>query len=133
MIINFLQTRHPPILPVLHQREHKKRPEVNGLDVSFDDDLDKLRGFGKTNHESLGALLFAFFKKFGYEIDYEKNAISVRSGKLIPKAEKGWHQLQNNRLAVEEPFNTSRNLSNSADDTSVRGIHLEFRRALKEL
>ena len=37
--------------------------------------------------------------------------------------------MQNNRLCVEEPFNTDRNLGNTADDTSFRGIHLELRRA----
>ena len=37
--------------------------------------------------------------------------------------------MQNNRLCVEEPFNTERNLGNTADDTSFRGIHLELRRA----
>src|SRR5437588_11766612 len=28
MILNFLQTRDPPILPALHQRPHKKRPPI---------------------------------------------------------------------------------------------------------
>jgi hypothetical protein len=37
--------------------------------------------------------------------------------------------LQNNRLCVEEPFNLTRNLGNTADDTSFRGLHLELRRA----
>lgn len=39
--------------------------------------------------------------------------------------------MQNNRLCVEEPFNTERNLGNTADDTSFRGIHLELRRAFE--
>ncbi len=30
---------------------------------------------------------------------------------------------------IEEPFNTSRNLGNTADDHSFRGLHLEMRRA----
>ncbi|KAF3940540.1 hypothetical protein ABW19_dt0207809 [Dactylella cylindrospora] len=133
MIINFLQTRNPPILPSLHQREHKKLPPQNGVDVSFDDDIEKLRGFGKANTESLGALLFGFFKRYGYEIDFEKNVVSVRMGKLISKAEKKWDALLGNRLCVEEPFSISRNLSNGADDNAVRGIHEEFRRAFKLL
>lgn len=49
----------------------------------------------------------------------------------MSKEAKGWHLLQNNRLCVEEPFNTSRNLGNTADDTSFRGVHLELRRAFK--
>lgn len=55
--------------------------------------------------------------------------MSVRLGRLVKKSEKAWHLLQDNRLCVEEPFNVSRNLANTADDTSMRGIHLELRRA----
>lgn len=128
MILNFLQTRDPPILPALHQRPHKKRPPISGVDVSFDDDIDSLKGFGLSNTETLGELLFAFFKKYGYELDYEKHVISVRHGKLLSKEEKSWQYLQNNRLCVEEPFNTNRNLGNTADDSSVRGLHSELRK-----
>lgn len=133
MILNFLQTRDPPILPALHQRPHKKRPPISGVDISFDDDIDSLRGFGCNNEETLGGLLFAFFKKYGHELDYERKVISVRQGKLLSKEEKKWQYLQNNRLCVEEPFNTSRNLGNTADDSSVRGLHMEFRRVHKIL
>ncbi|KAI5791848.1 hypothetical protein EDC01DRAFT_616114 [Geopyxis carbonaria] len=129
MILNFLQTREPPILPSLHTRSHKKKPPNLGVDVSFDDDIESLRGFGKDNKETLGGLLFAFFKKYGHELDYEKKVISVRLGKLLSKEDKNWQFLQNNRLCVEEPFNVGRNLGNTADDSSMRGIHLEFRRA----
>lgn len=56
-------------------------------------------------------------------------ALSVRLGKLIPKTEKKWHVAMNNMLCVEEPFNRERNLGNTADDFSFRGLHLELRRA----
>lgn len=100
-----------------------------GVDVAFDRDLAKYEGFGKANTSSLGDLLFQFFKYYGHELDFEANVLSVRRGALVPKIEKNWHLLQDNRLCVEEPFNTSRNLGNTADDTSMRGIHLELRRA----
>jgi DNA polymerase sigma len=129
MIINFLQTRDPPVLPSLHQRPHKKRPTIDGIDVSFDDDLSKLKGFGNPNKETIGELLFHFFRRYGHCIDFDAVVVSVREGKLIPKEQKGWHLKQNNRLCVEEPFNTKRNLSNTADDSSVRGLHMEIRRA----
>lgn len=133
LIINFLQTRYPPILPSLQARPHKKRVTSDGLVCSFDDDLKSLVGYGRTNTQSLGELFFEFFRYYGHEVDFEKNVISVREGKLISKEAKGWHLLQNNRLCVEEPFNTSRNLGNTADDTSFRGVHLELRRAFKLL
>ncbi|KAL8716436.1 MAG: hypothetical protein Q9220_000343 [cf. Caloplaca sp. 1 TL-2023] len=129
MILNFLQTRNPPVLPCLHKRPHQRLYGVDGKLSAFADDLDSLRGFGQNNRETLGELLFHFFRRYAYEIDYEKNVVSVREGLLISKEGKKWHLMQNNRLCVEEPFNTERNLGNTADDISFRGLHLEIRRA----
>ena len=102
-----------------------------GLNVAFDKSTDKFQDYGSRNTDSLGVLLFQFFRYYGHEIDFETSVMSVRAGRVITKLEKNWHFLQDNRLCVEEPFNTSRNLGNTADDTSVRGIHLELRRAFK--
>ena len=41
--------------------------------------------------------------------------------------------MQNNSLCVEEPFNTNRNLGNTADEATVKGLQLEFRRAVHYL
>ncbi|KAJ5637183.1 PAP/25A-associated [Penicillium lividum] len=131
LIINFLQTRDPPILPSLQARPHKKRVTPDGLVCSFDDDMKALSGFGRNNKQSVGELFFEFFRYYGHMINYEENVISVREGTLISKDGKGWHLLMNNRLCVEEPFSTTRNLGNTADDTSFRGLHLELRRAFK--
>ena len=129
LILNFLQTRNPPILPSLHKKPHLRKLGPDGQPASFDDDLERLRGFGHANNETLGELLFHFFRRYAYDLDFERNVISVREGKLISKEGKKWHLMQNNRLCVEEPFNTERNLGNTADDTSFRGIHLELRLA----
>ncbi|KAI4168462.1 MAG: hypothetical protein LQ348_007485 [Seirophora lacunosa] len=129
MILNFLQTRNPPVLPCLHKRPHQRLPCPDGKLSAFADDLSSLRGFGQKNKETLGELLFHFFRRYAYEIDYEKNVLSVREGQLISKEAKKWHLMQNNRLCVEEPFNTERNLGNTADDISFRGLHIEIRRA----
>ena len=131
MIINFLQTRSPPILPSLQQQPNLKQKIMNGIDVTFDKDVNLYSGYGARNKDSLGQLLFQFFRYYGHELDFEKKVISVRQGRVTSKVEKGWSFLQDNRLCVEEPFNTSRNLGNTADDTSMRGIHLELRRAFK--
>jgi hypothetical protein len=131
LIISFLQTRNPPILPSLQARPHEKRLTSDGLVCSFDDDIATLSQFGRKNKQSVGELLFQFFRYYGHELDYETNVISVREGTLINKVAKNWHLLMNNRLCVEEPFNTMRNLGNTADDTSFRGLHLEMRRAFK--
>ncbi|KAF6834258.1 poly(A) RNA polymerase Cid11 [Colletotrichum plurivorum] len=129
LIIGFLQLRDPPILPSLHQRQHQRLPRNGGPESAFADDLDKLRGFGDKNKTSLGELLFQFFKFYAHDFDYEKYAISIRLGRKLSKQEKGWHIGLNNHLCVEEPFNTIRNLGNTADEYSFRGLHLELRRA----
>jgi hypothetical protein len=129
MIINFLQSREPPILPALHQRPHLKLPAKDGSESSFADDIDALKGFGNKNEATLGELLFQFFRFYAHEFDYEKLVVSVRNGKQISKQEKGWSLATNNMLCVEEPFNVNRNLGNTADDFSFRGLHMELRRA----
>jgi len=129
MILNFLQTRNPPILPILHTKPHMQKPGADGKTSGFNDDLNSLRGYGCNNTETLGDLLFQFFRRYAHDLDYEKNVVSVREGRLISKEAKKWHFMQNNRLCVEESFNTERNLGNTADDISFRGIHLELRRA----
>ncbi|KAI1824369.1 hypothetical protein F4861DRAFT_531014 [Xylaria intraflava] len=133
MIIAFLQLRQPPVLPVLHQRPHQKLPRQDGEIAAFADDIDKLRGFGDKNQASLGELLFEFFRFFAHEFDYSTSALSVRLGRLITKREKKWDLALNNQLCVEEPFNTNRNLGNTADDTAFRGIHIELRRAFDSI
>lgn len=129
MIIVFLQLRDPPVVPALHQRQHQKLPTKDGHKTEFADDINKLRGYGDKNKSSLGELLFQFFRFYAHEFDYDKWVLSVRLGKMISKTEKKWHLAMNNMLCVEEPFNTARNLGNTADDTSFRGLHIELRRA----
>ncbi|KIW10266.1 hypothetical protein PV08_11228 [Exophiala spinifera] len=129
LTLNFLQTRDPPILPTLQQQPKLEPKYLAGVNVSFDRNTETYKDFGARNKSSLGELLFHFFRYYGHELDFEQNVVSVRLGRLLSKVEKQWHLLQDNRLCVEEPFNVSRNLANTADDTSMRGIHLELRRA----
>lgn len=129
MIINFLQQREPPILPVLHTIESEGKDEAY-----FYDDIEKLKGFGSANKESLGGLLFAFFRRFAVEFDYDDQVVSVRQGRYLKKVEKGWDTGRNKMsLCVEEPFNVTRNLGNSADIASVKGLRCEFQRFLELL
>ncbi|KAH6885272.1 hypothetical protein B0T10DRAFT_92083 [Thelonectria olida] len=128
LIIAFLQLRSPPILPSLHQSPHKLT-KPDGTPSAFADDIKKLEKFGSKNKSSVAELLFQFFRFYAHEFDYDKHVLSVRAGKLLSKNEKNWHYALNNGLCVEEPFNTSRNLGNTADEYSFRGLHLELRRA----
>lgn len=126
MIINFLQQREPPILPTLDKTNYETTDGYH-----FCDDIKKWRGFGSKNKEKLGGLLYAFFRRFSIEFDYAHQVVSVRHGRYLTKEEKGWDTGRNKTgLCVEEPFNTSRNLGNSADVHSVIGLRCEFQRCL---
>jgi hypothetical protein len=123
-----LQLRTPPVLPALHQLPYKtQRP--NGTHSEFADNLKKLRGYGSKNKSSEADLLFQFFRFYAHEFDYDKYVLSVRLGKMIPKSDKKWQFAVNNQLCVEEPFNLGRNLGNTADEYSFKGLHTELRRA----
>ena len=128
LIIAFLQLRSPPVLPALHQLPYKM-PKTDGGFSDFADNLKKLRGFGNKNKSSVSELLFQFFRFYAHEFDYDKHVLSVRQGKLVTKQDKKWNYVMNNQLCVEEPFNISRNLGNTVDEYSFRGVHLELRRA----
>ncbi|KYK58118.1 hypothetical protein DCS_05131 [Drechmeria coniospora] len=128
LIIAFLQLRDPPVLPALHQLPFKM-PKPDGSVSEFADNLKRIKGFGAKNKSSVSDLLFQFFRFYAHEFDYDKHVLSVRQGKLLTKLEKNWHYQINNQLCVEEPFNVSRNLGNTADEYSFRGLHLELRRA----
>lgn len=124
LLINFLQTRNPPVLPCLALVDDDGRQRSD-----FRDDLETYRSFGAANQESVADLLFNFFRRYGYEVDFEQVVVSVREGRLLSKVKKGWNRANNNRLCVEEPFNIDRNLANTADGFAWRGLHLELRRA----
>lgn len=135
MVINFLQTRKTaPVLPSLQQWPHEPMPSIGGIDISFADDLDRydtLRTFSSPNKESVGSLLFGFFHYYAYEFNYERDVASVRLGCVIDRREKGYPS--DNMFCIEEPFTIARNLGNTADMGSHRGIHQELQRAHKLL
>jgi len=143
LVINFLQMRTPPILPCLHAMSkdvpEEERIIIDGVDCTFYSDLDKLKGFGKDNKETLYELIYGFFKTFASDFDYITDVVSVRSGCYKKKSDNGWNvssnntRIRNNYFCVEEPFNTTRNLANCANRYSVKGLRWEFKRAFKIL
>lgn len=128
MIIAFLQLRNPAVLPALHQLPYKL-PKPDGSVGDFADNMKKIKGFGNKNKSSEAELLFQFFRFYAHEFDYDKHVLSVRLGRIMTKSDKKWNYALNNQLCVEEPFNPARNLGNTADEYSFRGLHLELRRA----
>ncbi|EPY50511.1 poly(A) polymerase Cid11 [Schizosaccharomyces cryophilus OY26] len=128
MIVNFLQTRKPCLLPSMMELNDRRTNNIHFLT-----DLGNFQKNSFQNKSSLGELLLDFFRYYGFVYDYKESVVSVRSGTLLDKRSKGWNMDMNNSLCVEEPFNTSRNLANTADDTSVKGLQSEFQRAFRLL
>ncbi len=129
MVIYFLQLRKPAILPSLHKIWQERNPGHEEDRSGFADNLEELQGFGTDNTENLGDLVFHFFRFYAYEFDYRTDVVSIRVGGPVHKKDKGWAHIHKDTLCVEEPFNIGRNLANTADDFSFRGIHQELRQA----
>lgn len=100
MIIHFLQTVEPPILPVLQQIGYenlsesvKKSHTVNGFNTYFFTDLQNLHQFWNPsvrNTQSLGELLGSFFKYWAMEFPYITGVASIRLGRIVSKESKYW-------------------------------------------
>lgn len=108
MVIFYLQTRTPPILPCLQSAEVKdldpsacSQPHFySGFNVSYFTDFnnpafDRIKN---ANKSSLGELIRGFFQCFGGgQFDYSKFTISIREGAPIAKQ---W----SNVISIEDPF-----------------------------
>ncbi|RKP36738.1 hypothetical protein BJ085DRAFT_15528, partial [Dimargaris cristalligena] len=136
LVFNFLQRRQPPILPMIHPAGPVWNPLTQDpadfeISVDFEDDPAQLAGFGRANKESLGRLLYEFFRTYAYEFNYREDVVSIRHGRLLNKHEKDWdHGRYACILCVEEPFDVRRNLGNSADLDSLEGIRQELERCV---
>ncbi|KAF8986198.1 hypothetical protein BGZ52_009328 [Haplosporangium bisporale] len=89
MLITFLQTENPPILPKLqqptpHEDGDEERPLkeliVQGIDCSFDRDWAYYQGFGNRNTKTVAELVLDFCRFFGYVFDYESKEVNARIG-----------------------------------------------------
>ncbi|KAL0109212.1 hypothetical protein PUN28_014359 [Cardiocondyla obscurior] len=121
MVIHFLQCgTNPPVLPCLHSIfANKFKPDVDIYAIDIHEEL-KIPSANRLpeNRQSLGELLFEFFKYY-VEFDFSQYAISVRLASKIPKEECRMVQSSKNDpyqwkyLCIEEPFdltNTARSV-----------------------
>ncbi|KAI1292961.1 hypothetical protein EDD11_008564 [Mortierella claussenii] len=126
MLITFLQTENPPLLPKLQQqtplsedhegnysnRGHEERPSiketiVQGIDCSFDRDWEYYRNVGNKNTKSVAELLMEFCRFFGYVFDYESKEVNARIGAFR------WRPGLSKTLLAITISGTSSSLSNS--------------------
>lgn len=141
MVIHFLQSRNPPILPCLQMiGEPRKVHLVEGCDASFFESMDQLQNYGfnsSDNTESMGHLVFEFFKYYAINYDYQMSVISVRTGSLLSRLEKGWMMNDKGRtrytICIEDPFDVTRNLGKAVSLVGFPRIQNEFTRAYQLL
>ncbi|XP_012530568.1 poly(A) RNA polymerase gld-2 homolog A [Monomorium pharaonis] len=121
MVIHFLQCgTNPPVLPCLHSmfaNKFRSDADIYNIDIHEDLNIPSSNRLPE-NNQSLGELLFEFFKYYT-EFDFSQYAISVRLASKIPKEECRMVQSAKNDpyqwkyLCIEEPFdltNTARSV-----------------------
>ncbi|KAI5070927.1 hypothetical protein GOP47_0013178 [Adiantum capillus-veneris] len=134
MCIHFLQQRKPPVLPCLQEMESTYRVTVGDIKCAYFDRVDKLKGFGQKNKETLADLVTSFFDYWAFRHDYTRTVISIRTGKFLTKLEKEWtRRIGNERhlICIEDPFEVSHDLGRVVDKHSIRVLRDEFQRAAR--
>ncbi|XP_014218214.1 poly(A) RNA polymerase gld-2 homolog A-like [Copidosoma floridanum] len=130
MLINFLQTVQPPVLPCLQNLlKDKFKRDQNIQELNF---FEKFYiPFTSRNCQTLAELLLGFFSYYK-DFDFARNVISVREGRTIPLQQYKityYHDMATYSyrylyIIIEEPFHLA-NISKT-----VRFIH-EFARIKK--
>ena len=125
--IHFLQNTNAPILPNLQKNDNTVIETIEGIeyDVGLHENSKAL--LTSTNNSTVGELFVAFIDYLADSWKWDDNVISVRSGKLLSRQDKGWKHgkpqlnqaIQDNEnrrlgihcLPVEDPFDHKHDLS----------------------
>nr|5WU1_A Chain A, Speckle targeted PIP5K1A-regulated poly(A) polymerase [Homo sapiens]5WU1_B Chain B, Speckle targeted PIP5K1A-regulated poly(A) polymerase [Homo sapiens]5WU3_A Chain A, Speckle targeted PIP5K1A-regulated poly(A) polymerase [Homo sapiens]5WU3_B Chain B, Speckle targeted PIP5K1A-regulated poly(A) polymerase [Homo sapiens] len=116
LVIYFLQTRDPPVLPTVSQLTQKagegEQVEVDGWDCSFPRDASRLEP--SINVEPLSSLLAQFFSAVS-SWDLRGSLLSLREGQALPVAgglpSNLWEGLRLGPLNLQDPFDLSHNVA----------------------
>ncbi|XP_007526400.1 speckle targeted PIP5K1A-regulated poly(A) polymerase isoform X1 [Erinaceus europaeus] len=115
LVIYFLQTRDPPVLPTVSQLTQKagegEQVEVDGWDCSFPRDASNLEP--STNKEPLSSLLAQFFSCVSCW-DLRGSLLSLREGQALPVTpppSDHWEGLRLGPMNLQDPFDLSHNVA----------------------
>ncbi|KAL1916239.1 uncharacterized protein VTP21DRAFT_5856 [Calcarisporiella thermophila] len=143
MMINFLQTTRPPVLPNLQKQTslwkerireyHRTEGEEGYYDVTFTRSWHIQEYNGPKNKASVASLLQDFFYYFGEHFDPESFLVSVSSGQFVYRrfSRVSWvsEQAGNATLCVQDPFVTGRNVTAAVTPQAWARVQAEFKRA----
>ena len=152
IMINYLQSLDPPVLPVLnllpldwdgtdagHLEEGSDRlpnmsvPSADGrlCNVYFyqPDDEGSLRAFGARNTMGLGELFLGFFYHMSTQFDFQRSVVSARTkdpfvSKDIKIKEDSWRR--HRRLSIEDPFERYYDVAHPVREHKHRLIRAEM-------
>ncbi|XP_037694141.1 speckle targeted PIP5K1A-regulated poly(A) polymerase isoform X2 [Choloepus didactylus] len=116
LVIYFLQTRDPPVLPTVSQLTQKagegEQVEVDGWDCSFPRNASRLEP--STNVEPLSSLLAQFFSCVSCW-DLRGSLLSLREGRALPVVgglpSNLWGGLRLGPMNLQDPFDLSHNVA----------------------
>ncbi|XP_039298445.1 poly(A) RNA polymerase gld-2 homolog A [Nilaparvata lugens] len=136
MVIHFLQTRQPAVLPVLQRTNASLfAAHIDPSHIDFHAQLVRsasstATGAAADNQQPIGQLLVDLFNYYQH-FDYRRYAISVRQGCCVPIEECRKVRTSKNEphhwkyLCIEEPFdltNTARSVNNPESFDKIRNV-----------
>lgn len=104
LVIHYLQTLQPPVLPCLQQTvrgspvENGELPSEmtdNGSGKLYNTYFDRTvtpEGFQSNNHTPVHELLLGFFQYYAYTFNYRTDLASIRLGKKAPRSLRSWDE-----------------------------------------
>lgn len=132
MVLHYLQTLKDPVLPSL-QRDY---PECFSPFLDIDmvpEGPNRVPPYDSRNQSSLGELLVGFLRYYATEFRWDKQVISVREARALPKTNS--REWTNKYICVEEPFernNVARAVHEKMKFDTIKAEFAESYRILKD-